>query len=415
MSAGAPAWKVAAVWVARIVCGAVFILSGWAKTVDPRGFVFKIGEYLAVWGIDRLVPYELVIIGAVVLSVAELTIGVLLATGCLRRSTPVCALAMMAFMLPLTVYIAVADPVEDCGCFGDLLVVSNTVTMLKNVAITALLVVCLVWHKAARPLYRPGLQWLVIALTCVYGLTVAFIGWQFQPVVDFRPYGVGKTLVAQHDGADDLTYVYGKDGETRRFALDELPDSTWTFVGREGQHAAGAEGLAVFDGEDEVTDELFDPSAKGDMIVLAVVEPGINNLMRTRMANEIYDYASAHGIDMVGIVAASGESLERWIQMARPSYDVYSASDTSLKELVRGATGLVYLRDGKVLWKRNFATVSPDLLNRDEPFDSVFRFDDGRVAMWLSAFFVAGLLLLRGISSLTHIKIRPKRQPKTEH
>lgn len=87
MSAGAPVWKVASVWAARLLTGAVFILSGWAKAVDPRGFVYKIGEYLAVWGIDRLIPYELVILGAVVLSVVELTIGVLLATGCLRRST----------------------------------------------------------------------------------------------------------------------------------------------------------------------------------------------------------------------------------------------------------------------------------------------------------------------------------------
>lgn len=254
MSAGAPVWKVASVWAARLLTGAVFILSGWAKAVDPRGFVYKIGEYLAVWGIDRLIPYELVILGAVVLSVVELTIGVLLATGCLRRSTPICGLVMMLFMLPLTVYIAVADPVADCGCFGDLLVISNTATMLKNVALTALLVLCLVWHKAARPLYRPGLQWLVIALSCVYGLVLAVIGWQFQPVADFRPYGVGKTLVADDGTSGAERYVYEKNGERREYTLDMLPDSTWTFVERAGGASeATREGLAVFDGDDEVT------------------------------------------------------------------------------------------------------------------------------------------------------------------
>ncbi len=410
MSAGAPKWKVSAVWIARLLCGAVFILSGWAKAVDPRGFVFKIGEYLNVWGIDRLVPYELVVIGAVVLSVAELTVGVLLATGCLRRSTPVCGLAMMAFMLPLTVYVAIAEPVADCGCFGDMFVVSNTATMLKNVAITALLVLCLVWHKAARPLYRPGLQWLVIAWSCAYGLLLAFVGWQFQPVVDFRPYSVGKTLV--HDGGvgEDLKYIYEKNGETREFPLDALPDSTWTFVDRAGQEPSAHEGLAVFDGEDEITDELFDPSQKGEMLVLAFVEPGLQNLVRTRMANEVYEYASAHGIGMVGLVAASGESLERWVEMARPEYEVYSSSDTSLKELVRGATGLVLLRDGRVVWKRNFATVSPDFLNRDKPFDSIVTVDDGRLAAWMSAIFLAGIVLLRAVSVLTRIKFRPKRK-----
>ena len=410
MSAGAPVWKVASVWAARLLTGAVFILSGWAKAVDPRGFVYKIGEYLAVWGIDRLIPYELVILGAVVLSVVELTIGVLLATGCLRRSTPICGLVMMLFMLPLTVYIAVADPVADCGCFGDLLVISNTATMLKNVALTALLVLCLVWHKAARPLYRPGLQWLVIALSCVYGLVLAVIGWQFQPVADFRPYGVGKTLVADDGTSGAERYVYEKNGERREYTLDMLPDSTWTFVERAGGASeATREGLAVFDGDDEVTDELFDPSEKGEMLVLAVVEPGLNNLMRTRMANEIYEYATEHGIAMIGLVAASGDSIDRWVEMARPEYDVYSASDTSLKELVRGATGLVFMRDGHVVWKRNFATISPDLLSRPDPFGSVTVVDDGRVAWWLAGAFVAGMLVLYALSALTRMKLRPKR------
>jgi len=408
MSAGAHWWKVTAVWVARLLAGAVFIMSGWSKVVDPRGFVYKIGEYLSVWGIDRLVPYELVIMGAVVLSVVELTVGILLATGCLRRSTPICGLAIMLFMLPLTVYIAIANPVADCGCFGDMWVISNTATMLKNVVLTALLVLLLVWHKAARPLYRPGIQWLVIVLTCVYGLTLAFIGWQFQPVVDFRPYGVGKTLVAEDMAENMESFIYEKNGERREFDLDELPDSTWAFVDRVHKGGSLREGLVVFDGDEEVTDDLFDPTREGDMLVLAVVEPGLNNLVRTRMANEIYEYASAQGIEMIGIVASSGESLDKWISMARPEYEVYSASDTSLKELVRGATGLVMLRDGHVAWKRNFATISADILSREDPFGSVIVCDDGRANAWLLGMFIAGLVLLWGISSLTRIKISPK-------
>ena len=410
MSAGAPVWKVIAVWVARVLAGAVFAVSGWAKAVDPRGFVYKIDEYLTVWGLDELIPSDIVLIGAVALSLFEMTTGILLLTGCLRRSSALSGLALMAFMLPLTLYIAIANPVADCGCFGDLFIVSNTVTFVKNLVITGLLLVCLLWYKAAQPLYRPGIQWLVVALTCIYGIIVSAIGWQFQPMVDFRPYGVGKTLVGESEEGE-YVYLYSKDGEDREFTLDNLPDSTWTFVER---HSKGAEAdaLAVFDGDYDITAELFDPSQQGDMLVLAVSEPGIDNLIRTRLANELYGYAQAQGIQMLGIVALSGENLERWMEMAMPDYDVYSASDTSLKQLVRGPIGLVYLHNGHVAWKRNFTTINPDFLEQADPLGSIHIVDDGRVARWLTGFYVAGLLLLLAISALTKINLRPKRKKK---
>lgn len=415
MSAGAQWWKVLSVWVARIVCGTVFILSGWSKTVDPHGFVLKLEEYLNVWGISDIIPLDIVLIGAVGLSLFELITGVLLLTGSLRRSAAICGLAMMAFMLPLTAYIVIANPVADCGCFGDLLVISNTATFIKNIFITALLVIALIWHKAAMPLYRPGLQWLIIVLTGIYGITIATIGWQFQPVVDFRPYGVGKCLVAEENENESIepTYIYSKAGVEREFPMSALPDSTWTFV-RQGEKASdeNLSGLAVFDMDgNDVAYDLFDPeSCDSAMLVLAVTEPGIGNLTRSRMANEVYDYATAHGISMVGIIALSGDALQQWIELALPSYDVYSASDTALKELVRGSVGLVYLKNGHVVWKRNFATIEPDFLSNKAPFDNMRIVDDGHVAMWLTGFYVLGMLILLGISDLTKINIKPRRK-----
>lgn len=408
MSAGAPWWKVASVWLARIVAGGAFTVSGWAKSVDPRGFVYKLQEYLAAWHLDGIFTTDILAIAAVGLSLFEFIVGVFLLTGCLRRSAAISGLLMMAVMLPLTAYIAVADPVQDCGCFGDLFVVSNTVTFLKNILITGALVAALVWHKAARPLYRPGIQWLVGVLAGIYALTVAVIGWQFQPVVDFRPYKIGETLVTE-DGTADIRYVYSKDGREEVFGLDALPDSTWTFVAPEN-NVALTEGLAIFDGDYDVTEELLAPGDSTRTLLLAVTEPGIDNLVRSRMANEMAEYADAHGYRMIGVVALSGDALQQWIEMARPEYDVYSASDTSLKQLVRGEIGLVMLEDGHVVWKRNFATLSPDMLEEPNPFDNVTVVDDGRVAMWLTIFFAAGMLLLRGISALTNITLRPKRK-----
>jgi len=408
MSAGAPMWKVVIVWLARIISGGAFVVSGWAKAVDPRGFVYKLQEYLAVWHCDGILPSDILAILTVGLSLFEFIVGILLITGCLRRSSAICGMLMMVVMLPLTAYIAIADPVQDCGCFGDFIILSNTATFIKNIVITTALAIAFIWHKAAAPLYRPGLQWLVGVLAGIYALTVAVIGWHLQPIVDFRPYKIGKTLVSD-DSNEDIRYIYSKNGREELFALDALPDSSWTFVAPELKSSMD-ESFAIFDGDDDVTENLLAPGDSTKMLILAVTEPGVDNLVRSRMANEIAEYAAGQGFEMIGVVALSGDALTQWIEMARPEFDVYSASDTSLKQLVRGEVGLVLLDDGHVVWKRNFATVSPDILEEDEPFASVAVVDDGRTMFWLSTLFAVGMLLLRGISVLTNLTLRPKRK-----
>lgn len=412
MSAGAPCYKIWAVWLCRIIAGASFVLSGWAKAIDPRGFAFKIEEYLSVWGLGNLLPDGMTGIIGCTISIFELTIGILILTGSLRRSSAICGLIMMAVWLPLTAYIVIADPVADCGCFGDFIVLSNTATFIKNILLTAVLIFCLIWYKAASPLYRPGLQWLIPALTILYGLIISVIGWHIQPIVDFRPYPVGSSLIDNGERGH-ITYNYFKNGEYKEFTLDELPDTTWTFVSQNKSEINKPRELTVFDGEDEITEDLFGEDSPHQMIILVYPQPGLDDLLRSRMANEINEYARGHGIEMIGLIAASGKSLEEWKNLARPEYEVYSADSTPLKQLVRGPIGIVYLRDGKVKWKRNFSTLPADILMRTNPFDSVSVVDDGRVAGWLSGFYIFGLILLLGISKLTTIKIRPPLRKKS--
>lgn len=414
MSAGAPRWKIWAVWICRILSSVIFIVSGWSKAIDPRGFAFKIGEYLHEWGLGGLLPEGVIGIIGSGISIFEMCIGFLLLSGSLRRAAPILGLVTMVFWLPLTAYIAIWNPVPDCGCFGDMITLSNTATFVKNVVLTILLILCLKWYKAARPLYRPTLQWLIPTMTIIYGIIISFIGWNIQPIVDFRPYPVDSTLTDEED-VSPYIYVYSKDGVEKEFTLDSLPDYSWEFVGAKAIPTDKPAGLAVFDGDDEVTDDLFGPDAPAEMIVLVYAQPGLDDLLRSRMANEIYEFAKNNGIAMVGLVAASGHALEQWKELARPEYDVYSSSDTSLKQLVRGPIGIVFLRDGKVAWKRSFTTLPTDILSEKDPFNNIRVVDDGRVASWLSTFFIAGLLILLAISQLTSIRIKPPKKLKLKN
>lgn len=408
-----PLWMRICVWLSRLLTGSTFILSGWAKSVDPWGFVYKLEDYLAVWDIGG-VPRELVVVAAVGLSIFEFATGVMLLTGSLRRAAPVSAAALMAVMLPLTLYIYIADPVPDCGCFGDLWVISNGATFAKNLVLTAMVVFLLLYNTRCKPAILPGLQWLLIVLSCIYPLTLAFIGWQLQPVADFRPYGIGKSLTPSAETAeseDDITYVYTKDGREQEFSLDALPDSTWTYVGpgASAVDAADESRPAIFDGDEEVTDLALEPGENGELVIITIPEPSLDYLARARYANEINEYVTARGGRMVALVAANDKDLERWRQMARPEYEVFSCSDTALKQMVRGTMGLIRTVDGRIVLKRNFSTLDPALLERADPFGSLWVVDNGRLSLWLLIFFLAGVALLY-IPGRIYDSLRPSQK-----
>ena len=115
--------------VCRLLLGVVFIFSGTVKAVDPMGGAIKIGDYLTSFGLDKLQPFTVLI--SFNLSALEFMLGVCMLLGVYRRYTTFLTLLMMSFMTPLTLYLAIFNPVSDCGCFGDALVISNWQTFYR--------------------------------------------------------------------------------------------------------------------------------------------------------------------------------------------------------------------------------------------------------------------------------------------
>lgn len=398
-----------AVWLLRIIVGGVFIISGFSKVVDPWGFVFKISEYLNVWGIDWLWR-EVVTCIAVILSSLEFILGVLLLTGCMRRSVCQAMALLMAFMLPLAAYVAIASPVADCGCFGEAFVISNTATFWKNVGLTIAILYLLFNNHKVRCLYPPLIQWMVIVASIVYCLVLAVVGMSVQPLIDFRPFKVGMQLVENDDAS--LTLIYEKDGHTKEFQVDELPDSSWTYVGRKAAEGVKESNFAVFDGEAEVTSDVIDP--EGTQVVLVVSNPAYHQKARAGMANSINDYINLHGGSMFGVVALSPDSLDSWKEKTHPNFDVYTSDDTILKELVRGDAALVYLVDGVIKWKRNIYSLPgdfPDFEVDHNVLDDIDVVDSGYMLKQLT---IAYLSILAFIFILGLMRIRKAKRTFNE-
>lgn len=365
-------------WLLRLTVGATFIFSGFVKAIDPWGTLYKFQDYVGVVGWS--LPTNLLITGVFLLCAYEFIVGIFLLVGGFRRSAPIGAALLMCFMLPLTLWIAIKDPVTDCGCFGDALIISNWATFWKNVALTAAIVWLIRFNTQSRCIIRPYTQWIALLFSLGFILTISFAGYIYQPLIDFRPFPIGAHLSEaapieedelNEEGEDEeqeMTFVYAKDGVEKRFSIDDdLPDEAegWEFVRREyakenkytpsESDAAKAkedkEGLHIWDeaGDEEVTDDVI--TDKGGQFLLLMPAIGDVSIATTWQINSLYHWASEKGVDMIAVVAGSEAEIERWKDLSLAEYPIYKAEDTQIKMLARGNPAIVYLKDGEIVWK----------------------------------------------------------------
>ena len=175
---------------------------------------------------------------AVVLILVELLLGIFILLGLYRKLSAAVGVLFMAVMTPMTLYIALKNPVADCGCFGDALVISNWHTFYKNIVLVLLALLLLVFHKRIKPLYANKSRGLVVVFVFLFSLLFCLYNILYLPIIDFRPYKVGVSIAEQMESdvskgdVYENTYVYERDGVEQEFAEDNFPweDSTWTFV-----------------------------------------------------------------------------------------------------------------------------------------------------------------------------------------
>ena len=141
--------------VCRLVLAAVFVFSGYVKAIDPLGTQYKLHDYaeaagqFSIFGVQfsfsSLAPDWLTLGASVALSAAEFCLGIFLLFAIQRRLVSRLTLAFMVVMTLVTLWLYIADPIEDCGCFGDALKLSNGQTLLKNLVLLACATVVAHW------------------------------------------------------------------------------------------------------------------------------------------------------------------------------------------------------------------------------------------------------------------------------
>ena len=187
--------KTIAANVCRIVLGLTFIFSGYVKASDPLGTQYKIHDYLAALDLAAYVPDWLTLCSSIALSAIEFSLGIFMLFAIRRRATSAVMLLFMVVMTAITVWTAIADPVSDCGCFGDAIVLSNMQTLAKNVVLLACAATVYAWPmRMYRFISRPA-QWIAINYTILFSLASSLLSLYLLPPFDFRPYHIGADLL----------------------------------------------------------------------------------------------------------------------------------------------------------------------------------------------------------------------------
>ena len=357
--------------ISRTLLGLVFIFSGVVKAIDPLGTVYKIEDYLKAFGgfFTELLPMAEVAAWALI--ILELLLGVCMVLNIRTQWTAWVSLLFYLVMTPLTLYIALTNPVSDCGCFGDAVVLTNWQTFWKNVVLIILAIVLVACRKHTRQLWSNWMEVVLIVLTIV--AAVVFMTWTrlHLPLKDFRPYKVGNhlpTLMEYPEDAEpdvyEYSFVYEKDGVEQTFTLENYPkgDSTWTFVRSNSKLIKKGYEPPIHDFEiinaegEDLTWDILESEEPVTLVVMYDLKKADKKQM-AKVVNLLGDEAMRQEGDEAGVYILTGSGTDDIINfcLEYPALSDYicTCDPVTLKTIVRANPGAIVVQNGTVMDKYN--------------------------------------------------------------
>ena len=220
---------------ARVLVGLVFLLAGLLKLADPVGTGLLISEYLKLVGITDVSSFALTF--GIMLSVTEALIGISILLGLRMKIASKILLIFISFFTLLTLYLALANPISDCGCFGESIKLTNWETFYKNLILLAASIIVYIQRKNFIPLAPPKWEWGTMALYVLLLSGMGAYALRHLPLVDFTAFHTGADLQEELASINEpnksgfiTELIYEKEGKKESFLIDNLPDSTWTFI-----------------------------------------------------------------------------------------------------------------------------------------------------------------------------------------
>lgn len=363
--------------IVRTLLGIVFVFSGFVKAIDPLGTTYKIEDYLNAFGGFFPNFIWIALPASIALSMFEFALGFSLLFNLKHKFTAWLALIMMLLMTPLTLYIALENPVSDCGCFGDAIVLDNWTTFYKNIVLLVLAVWLVLMQCYTRTWFVNWLEWSGMVFFCLVSVVISVICLNHLPFIDFRPYKVGTDIEKSMeipDGAPadeyDITFIYEKDGKQQEFTLENYPkdDSTWTFVDQKS--VLVKQGYVPPIHDFSITDANFDDiiydilDNEGYTILAIMYDLEKTNLKQALRLNQLYAESQQKGYMFYALTGSESTIVNDFVEQTGAEYPFCGTDPITLKTIVRANPGIVLLKDGVIVGKWNMRDVKEERIFR---------------------------------------------------
>ena len=351
----------------RIIVAVTFIFSGFVKAIDPIGTQYKLQDYLGAIGMAGILPNWTLLAVAVFLAAIEFCIGIFLLFAIQRRLISKLTVAFMAFMTIVTVWIVVADPVKDCGCFGDALHLTNTETLIKNIVLLVCSLAIMYRPLAMFRFVSKSNQWIVTNYTIVFILVSSGFSLYYLPIFDFRPYHIGVNIPRGMEipkGAKlpqfKTTFIMEKNGQRKEFTLDNYPDASWKFI--DSKTVQTSEGYIPPIHDFSITDNKTGLDLTNNVLshkgyTFLLIAPHLETADDSNFGDidRLYEYAQSYDIPFYCLTASTTKAIKRWIDLTGAEYPFCITDEAVLKTIIRSNPGLLLLKDGTIInkWSHN--------------------------------------------------------------
>ncbi len=347
--------------ISRFIVGVVFIFSGFVKAIDPLGSTYKFVDYFEAFGLDSLSVLALPL--AILLSSLEFVIGFSLLFATRKKITSWILLLFMSFFTILTLILAIYNPVTDCGCFGDAIIMTNWQTFWKNVFLMIFTIILFMNRDQFETSWKVKSQWSFIFIPLLFSILLSVYCYNNLPIIDFRPYHVGtyipEKMIIPEDAPKaeyETILVYQKDGIEKEFTLENLPDSTWAWVSTENIQLSEGYVPPIHDftistlmGND-ITEIILNDNKFTFLLVAYDLKKA--NTKNIGNINKLAEFAQQTGIcNFICLTSSVDSEIESFKQKTDAPYMFFNTDEITLKTIVRSNPGIVLLKKGTILGK----------------------------------------------------------------
>ncbi len=366
--------------LARILFGLVFIFSGFVKGIDPWGSAYKFTDYFHAMGLDAIVWAAFPL--GVLLSFAEFAIGVAFLFNWRMKIFSWLGLLFMLFFTPLTLWIALKNPVTDCGCFGDALVISNWETFYKNLVFIVLAIVVFVNRSWFDNQVKTKIPLVLSLVTFIAYFVIVYHSYNHLPIFDFRPYKVGVNIPdamtipegAPQDEYENIFYYKNKKtGEVEKFDEENYPwqdTVNWEFQDMESNLIQEGYEPPIHDFRIETPDgeNIIDFFTYDENYVFMLVAYDLHKSSTKSQGeiNTLADWAMQQGYSFICLTSTLPDESMAFAQANGAPYEFFNCDEITLKTMIRSNPGLIVIKDGTILGKWHYNDIpTPEEFQRE--------------------------------------------------